>query len=76
MSTTTLADAPVGKRVRIHELLSAPELSQRLRELGFCENAIVRCMVNNEGNLICQVCDSRIGLTRKVADDIVVSSLL
>lgn len=73
MNDTTLAEAPVGMFVRIHMLQSSPPVCQRLRELGFCENAVIRCMVNNEGSLICQVCNSRVGLTREIARDILVA---
>lgn len=72
MNDTTLAEAPVGMFVRIHLLQSSPQVCQRLRELGFCENAVIRCMVNNEENLICQVCNARVGLTREIARDILV----
>ena len=73
MKTTTLSDAPIGQFVRIQEIQSEPAVCQRLRELGFCENALVRCMVNTQGNLICEVCHSRIGLTSKIAQDILVT---
>lgn len=75
MSTTTLAEVPVGRFVRIHQLHSAPEVCNRLRELGFCENAVIRCMMNDEESLICQVCNSRVGLTHRIARDILVAPL-
>ncbi len=70
----SLSETPVGKRVRIHQLESKPEVCHRLRELGFCENAIVRCVVNGEGNLICEVCNTRIGLNHSIAKEIIVSA--
>ena len=73
MNTTTLFNAPVGQYMRIQEIQSEPAVCQRLRELGFCENALVRCMINTQGNLICEVCHSRIGITSKIAQDILVS---
>ncbi len=73
MNTTTLSNAPVGQYMRIQEIQSEPAVCQRLRELGFCENALVRCMVNTQGNLICEVCHSRIGITSKIAQDILVT---
>jgi Fe2+ transport system protein FeoA len=76
MVDTTLAEAPVGRFVRIHQLQSSPPVCKRLRELGFFENAVIRCMVNNEGSLICQVCNSRVGLTREIARDILVAALV
>jgi Fe2+ transport system protein FeoA len=41
--------------------------------MGFCENAIVRLVVNDEGNLICEVCNTRIGLNHSIAHDIIVA---
>jgi len=72
-STTSLSEIPAGRYVRIHQLQSQPDVCFRLRELGFCENAIVRLVVNGEGNLICEICNTRIGLNHALADDIIVS---
>lgn len=69
----TLCDAPIGARVRIHRLTSRPEVSTRLRELGFCENAIVRCVMRGHGNIICEVYDTRVGLNSSLASGIHVS---
>ena len=70
---TSLTQIPVGRFARIHRLESQPDISFRLREMGFCENAVVRLVVNEKGNLICEVCNTRIGLNHAVADDIIVS---
>ena len=70
---TSLTQIPVGRFARIHSLQSEPEISFRLREMGFCENAVVRLVVNEEGSLICEVCNTRIGLNHTIADDIIVS---
>jgi len=72
-STTSLAKVPVGRFARIHRLDSRPEISFRLREMGFCENAIVRLVVNEEGTLICEVCNTRVGLNHRLAHEIIVS---
>ncbi|MEW6509909.1 MAG: FeoA family protein [Bacteroidota bacterium] len=69
----TLNDAPLGMRVRIHALTSRPEISTRLRELGFCENAIVRCLTRGYGNIICEVYNTRVGLNSGLAGGIHVS---
>jgi len=69
----TLIDAPVGSRVRIRHLTSRPEISTRLRELGFCENAIVRCVMKGYGNIICEVHNTRVGLDSVLARGIHVS---
>ena len=70
---TSLTQIPVGRFARIHRLQSHPDVSLRLREMGFCENAIVRLVVNDEGNLICEVCNTRIGLNHSIAHDIIVA---
>lgn len=70
MSATTLTEAPVGKYFRIYDLQSTPEICHRLRELGFYENAIIRCMSNSESHLICEVCNTRFGLNEHIAKGI------
>ncbi|MBI4535877.1 MAG: ferrous iron transport protein A [Ignavibacteriae bacterium] len=71
----SLPDAPVGRRFRIHYLKSHAEICTRLRELGFCENAVVRCVTKGSSNIICEVCNTRVGLNTEVASGIIVSSL-
>ena len=69
-----LTEIPIGRRVQIRQLTSQPELCSRLRELGFCENAIIRCVNKASGSVICEVCNTRIGLNQLVASSIYVSS--
>jgi len=71
----TLAHTPSGKTVRIQQLNSQPETCQRLRELGFCENAAVRCVTNGSMQLICEVCNTRVGLNHSVAASIIVTPM-
>lgn len=71
-SMTTLIQIPTGRFARILRLQSQPEISFRLREMGFYENAIIRLVVNEEGNLICKISNTRIGLNHSVAHDIIV----
>lgn len=68
-----LADAPLGKRVRVSRLRSRPEVSVRLREMGFCEDAIVRCVMKSHGNIICEILNTRIAMNGRLAGDILVS---
>jgi ferrous iron transport protein A len=68
-----LSEIPVGRLFQIRELLSEPDVCHRLREMGFCENAIVRLVVNGEGNLICEVCNTRVGLNQSIAQEIIVT---
>ena len=74
-SNKALSEIPVGRFVQIRELLSDPDICNRLREMGFCENAVVRLVVNGEGHLICEVCNTRIGLNHSIAQDIIVASV-
>jgi Fe2+ transport system protein FeoA len=70
----TLSEAPLGASVRIHSLRAQPEVSQRLRELGLCEHAVVSCVMKGHGNIICAIHNTRIGLDRRLASTIFVSS--
>lgn len=71
----TLAHIQSGTTVRIQQLNTHPETCQRLRELGFCENAVIRCVTNGSTQLICEVCNTRVGLNHSVAKTIIVSAL-
>jgi len=72
---STLVDAPIGMRVRIRQLRhSHPEMSSRLRDLGFYEDAVVCCILKGNGNMICEIQNSRIGLDNNLARTIVVST--
>jgi Fe2+ transport system protein FeoA len=68
-----LTELPAGMRARIRLLRGTPEARRRLREMGMFENAIIRCIHNRNGKVICDILQSRIGLPRDVAHTIVVS---
>ena len=68
-----LADAPLGRSVRISRLRSHPDISMRLREMGFCEDALVRCIMKSHGNIICEILNTRIAMNGRLAGDILVS---
>jgi len=72
MSATTLTQAPVGQFCKIYDIQSTPEICHRLRELGFYENAIIRCTINHDSHLVCEVCNTRIGLNEQIAKEILV----
>ena len=72
-SLLNLLDAPIGKKLSVRHLSSYPDVCIRLRELGFCENAMIRCLSRNSVCLICEVCNTRIGLNMAVASKIFVS---
>lgn len=70
-----LTQAPVGQRMKIRHIRTHPEVCTRLMEMGFCENAIIRCVTRGHASLICEVCNTRIGLNHTLAGDIVVTAL-
>lgn len=69
-SSFTLANAPLRRPVRIREIQSHPDVGVRLRELGFCENAVIRCLNRGNGNVICEVCNTRLGINNLLASTI------
>jgi Fe2+ transport system protein FeoA len=76
MTTATLvplAEAPLGSYVQVREIHSAADISQRLREMGFRENAVLRCVQRGFGNVICEVYNTRVGLDAGLARSILVT---
>jgi ferrous iron transport protein A len=63
-----------GTTCRIRQVLASPELTQRLREMGFCEEQKVR-LLSHERTMICQVCNVRMGINAKLAEAILVEPL-
>jgi len=61
----------VGTAVRIKCVSASPEVTGRLRELGFCEERQIK-LLSRSSNLICQVCNARFGLSADVAESILV----
>jgi Fe2+ transport system protein FeoA len=69
----TLLDVPAGSLVRIKQVKADPDVSRRLREIGFCEHAFVSCILKNHDSIICGISNTRIGLDRRLAGNIHVS---
>lgn len=63
-----------GVAVRIKQLCAAPEMQNRLRELGFCEDQIIR-LLTSQTNFICQVCNARLAISEQLARIILVEPL-
>jgi ferrous iron transport protein A len=61
-----------GERVRVERIEGQPAVCHRLREMGFCETAVVQ-VLNNSGALLCQVCGARVCLSSKLAESIFVA---
>ena len=70
---SSLFDAPIGRNVRIRHLYASPDLTSRLREMGFLEDVVVRCLLRRNHSIICELYNSRIGLGRDVADAIMIT---
>lgn len=73
--TKSLSEIHSGELFLIQAIQSHPETRQRLRELGFSEQAVIRTIVNTSSRLICEVQNTRIGIHRRVAKDILVSPM-
>jgi Fe2+ transport system protein FeoA len=69
-----LSRVQAGVAVRIKQLCAAPETQNRLRELGFCEDQIIR-LVTSRNNFICQVCNARLAISEQLAQIILVEPL-
>ena len=68
---TALSSVRPGSSVRILKLEGQPEVCSRLREMGFTENAVVRCLQGG-GGLVCQIRHARVGLSSQLAQQILV----
>ena len=69
-----LSRVGAGVAVRIKQLTASPDVARRLREIGFCEEQPVT-LLSRHSNLICQVCNARLGISSQLADSILVEPL-
>jgi Fe2+ transport system protein FeoA len=69
-----LSRVQAGAVVCIKRLSTAPEVSDRLRELGFCEDQRIKLLAR-QSNFICQVCNARLAISGKLADSIMVEAV-
>ncbi|MFN3648671.1 MAG: ferrous iron transport protein A [Armatimonadota bacterium] len=60
-----------GSAVRIRKLEGQPELCLRLREMGFCEDSVIRCLQASP-SCVCLIQHSRVGLSSQIARQILV----
>jgi Fe2+ transport system protein FeoA len=67
-----LSSVRAGTVVCIKQLRASDEMTGRLREMGFCEEQQIK-LLSREGNLICQVCNARLGISAELADSILVT---
>lgn len=69
-----LSQVCAGRKVRIKRLSAPPEISHRLREMGFCEEQQIK-LISRQSSFICQVCNLRLGISEELADAIWVELL-
>ena len=63
-----------GMSVRIKQLSASPEVTHRLREMGFCEEQRIKLLLKHT-NVICQVCNVRLGISAQLAETILVEPI-
>ncbi len=66
-----LSRVQAGATVCIKRLFTAPDVSDRLRELGFCEEQRIKLLAR-QSSYICQVCNARLAISGKLAESIMV----
>ncbi len=69
-----LSNVGAGVAVRIKQLSASPEVTHRLREMGFCEEQKIK-LLSRQSSLICQVCNARLGISTRLAEKILVEPL-
>ncbi len=70
-SICPLSRVTVGAAVRVKRLAAAPDVNRRLREMGVREEQQIK-LVSRQTNVICKVCNARLGLSTKLAESILV----
>ena len=69
-----LSRVNAGSAVRIKRLAAPPEVCQRLRELGLCEEHQIK-LLQSGCNLICLVCNARLALSSQMGESIFVEPI-
>ena len=70
-----LSQVKAGTIVNVKRLALAPEMNDRLRELGLGEEQQVK-LLSSEANVICLVCNARVALSGELAEAIFVEPVL
>ena len=69
-----LSQVRAGTVVCIKELAAPEKVIERLREMGLYEEQRIK-LLSREGNLICQVCNARLGISEELAEAILVEPI-
>ena len=67
-----LSEAQPQSKLRVECLCGEEAVCHRLRGMGFCERSIIEKLTDN-GTLICKVCDTKVMLSKELAESIMVS---
>ena len=73
--TCPLSRVPAGRAVRIKELSTPPDVTQRLREIGLGEQQVIKLLIR-QSSLICLVCTARLVVSSQLAQMIIVEPLV
>jgi len=68
-----LSRIQAGAVVCIKRLATAPDVTNRLRELGLCEEQWIKLLAR-QSTYICQVCNARLAISGRLADSIMVEA--
>ena len=69
-----LSRVQAGAVVCIKRLATTPEITDRLRELGLCEEQRIKLLAR-QSTYICQVCNARLAISGRLADSIMVEAM-
>lgn len=69
-----LSDLSSGERGLVCDLKGEPSQCSRLREMGFCEEAVVE-KLSGKHTLLCHVCGTRVALNGQLAQNILVKKI-
>lgn len=70
-TTCPLSRVRAGAQVRIKQLSAPEDVSKRLREIGFCEQQVLKLLVS-QSSLIYLVCNARVAVSSDLAQMILV----
>jgi Fe2+ transport system protein FeoA len=73
-ATCPLSQVKAGSVVCIKQLFTSPDVTARLREMGLGEEQRIK-LVSRHSNYICQVCNARLGISERLAENIFVEPL-
>ena len=62
VTNAVMSQVRAGAAERIKQLSAPPEVTHRLREMGFCEEQKIK-LLSHQTKLICQVCNVRLGIS-------------